>query len=277
MVPFPAARRPTGQAKNARARSTTKSGRSSAMKWWARDQLSVEVVGHPVRHVHHAGPDTRFLGTEVRPRRDGEVVPPVGAPSEARDLGEDEVAVQPGPGASPGGISQPCREYLDLVVGERIWRCREVAEEMRRQRTTSQQQRSEPRCGDDRLEPQVRHTDKQVGVEADVGMRPQADQLLDPLRMVEGELERDQRPEVVCHHPHPGQAQGVEEGEDVCDEARAVVAVGGRLGPAGAAQIWRDDAVALGKGADDVAPLPPVLREAVQQQHRVTLPGLGDG
>ncbi|HEY6685272.1 MAG TPA: hypothetical protein VI094_03585 [Propionibacteriaceae bacterium] len=56
------------------------------------------------------------------------------------------------------------------------------------------------------------------------------------------------------------------------------VPVGRRVRPTSTAQVGRDHSVVLGERRDDLAPLPPVLREAVQEQDRrgIRVPGLGD-
>lgn len=71
------------------------------------------------------------------------------------------------------------------------------------------------------------------------------------------------------------EAEVVEQVEHVLGQLPAVVAVRGRIGPAGTAQVGGDHPVLLGEPRNDVAPLPPVLGEAVQQQDRVAAARLG--
>jgi hypothetical protein len=73
------------------------------------------------------------------------------------------------------------------------------------------------------------------------------------------------------------EAERVEDGEDVGGEVLFVVAEPGRVGPAEAAQVQRDDAVVGGQGWDDVAPQVVMLRPAVQEEDWVAVrwPGLG--
>ena len=70
--------------------------------------------------------------------------------------------------------------------------------------------------------------------------------------------------------------QLIEQGDDVGGEFGDFVWPGGRLAPAEAAQVGADHPVALGQGRDHLAPDPPVLRPAVEEEERRPLPRFGD-
>jgi hypothetical protein len=95
--------------------------------------------------------------------------------------------------------------------------------------------------------------------------------------VVEAEPEPNERTEVVGDQPDPPKRKLVEQREHVGENLVHGVPVGRRVRPTSAAQVGRDHAVALGERQDDLAPLPPVLREAVQEQDRrgIRVPGLG--
>jgi hypothetical protein len=96
--------------------------------------------------------------------------------------------------------------------------------------------------------------------------------------MVEAEPEPNEHAEVVGDQPDPPKPERVEQREHVGENIAHGVPVGWCVGPTSAAQVGRDHSVALGERRDDLAPLPPVLREAVQEQNRrgIRVPGLGD-
>ena len=96
--------------------------------------------------------------------------------------------------------------------------------------------------------------------------------------MVEAEPEPNEHAEVVGDQPDPPKPERVEQREHVGENIAHGVPVDRRIRPTSAAQVRRDHSVALGEPGDDLAPLPPVLREAVQEQNRrgIRVPGLGD-
>jgi hypothetical protein len=124
----------------------------------------------------------------------------------------------------------------------------------------------------------LRHTGEYVRSETQVGVRTQAQERCDALRVVVAEPEPNERTEVVGDDPHPPEPERVEQREDIGEDLPHRVPVGRRVGPASAPQIGRDRPVALGERRDDLAPLPPVLREAVQEQdgRGIRVPSLGD-
>jgi hypothetical protein len=79
----------------------------------------------------------------------------------------------------------------------------------------------------------------------------------------------------VADHVRVGQAQRIQQPDGVIGEAGRRVAVAGRLAPAEAAQVRHQQPVVVAEPLDDLAPAPPVLRPAVQQQHRRPAAGLG--
>jgi hypothetical protein len=95
--------------------------------------------------------------------------------------------------------------------------------------------------------------------------------------VVEAEPEPNERTEVVGDQPDPPKPERVEQREHVGENLVHGVPVGRRVRPTSAAHVGCDHAVALGERRDDLAPLPPVLREAVQEQDRegIRVPGLG--
>jgi hypothetical protein len=81
----------------------------------------------------------------------------------------------------------------------------------------------------------------------------------------------------VADELHPLQAQLVEDGEHVGRQVLLFVAAAWRVGPAEAAQVHRHHAVAVGQRRHQVAPLVPVLRPAVEEEHGVVpRAGFGD-
>jgi hypothetical protein len=93
----------------------------------------------------------------------------------------------------------------------------------------------------------------------------------------QAEQEADPAAPVVTDQLHPLQPQLVEDGEHVGRQVLLLVAVAGRVGPAEAAQVQRQHAVAVGQRRHQVAPLIPVLRPAVQEEHGVvSRAGFGD-
>jgi hypothetical protein len=71
--------------------------------------------------------------------------------------------------------------------------------------------------------------------------------------------------------------QLVEDGEHVGGQVLLLVAVAGSVGPAEAAQVHRQHAVAVGQSRHQVPPLVPVLGPAVQEEHGVVpRAGFGD-
>jgi hypothetical protein len=109
-------------------------------------------------------------------------------------------------------------------------------------------------------------------------VRAEAEKGRDTFGVVEAEPEPDERAEVVGDQPDPPKPERVEQREHVGENIAHGVPLGRRVCPTSAAQVGRDHSVALGERRDDLAPLPPVLREAVQEQNRrgIRVPGLGD-
>ena len=96
-----------------------------------------------------------------------------------------------------------------------------------------------------------------------------------PLGMPVAQLHRGERPHVVRDQVHALQPQGVQQREHVSQSGGAVERGGVRLRPPRPAQI-RDQGAVPGGGQTrrHVPPLPPVLGEPVQEQHRLALPAL---
>ena len=109
-------------------------------------------------------------------------------------------------------------------------------------------------------------------------MRAEAQKGCGTFRMVKAEAEPNERTEVVGDQPDPPNPERVEQRQHVGENLIHGVPVGRCVRPTSAAKIRRDHAVTLGKPRDDLAPLPPMLREAVQEQNRrgTRVPGLGD-
>jgi hypothetical protein len=82
----------------------------------------------------------------------------------------------------------------------------------------------------------------------------------------------------VAHERDPLESEGVEQREQVGGELLLVVARGRRRGPAEPAQVGAEHPEVLGERREDLAPLPPVLGPAVQQDERRGrgIAGLGD-
>ncbi len=94
--------------------------------------------------------------------------------------------------------------------------------------------------------------------------------------MVEAEQEADPAAPVVGDEIDLVDPQRVEQRDDVGGHRVLGVAVARLVGPAEAAQVGGDHAVARREQGNDVAPLPPVLRPAVEQQHgRLVAAGVG--
>jgi hypothetical protein len=108
-------------------------------------------------------------------------------------------------------------------------------------------------------------------------VRAEAQKGGDTFGVVEAEPEPDERTEVVGDQADPPKRKLVEQREHVGENLVHGVPVGRGVRPTSAAQVGRDHAVALGERRDDLAPFPPVLREAVQEQDRrgIRVPGLG--
>ena len=118
---------------------------------------------------------------------------------------------------------------------------------------------------------------QRTDVEADERVRDRDTQEApDPLGMLEAQVVTDQHTPVVPDHVHAVDLEGVEQCHHVGQQLHAVVSRRRSIGPSRPPLIGDDDAVILGERRDDSAPLPPVLREAVQQKHRIALPCLGD-
>jgi hypothetical protein len=109
-------------------------------------------------------------------------------------------------------------------------------------------------------------------------VRREAQEGGDTFWVVEAEPEPNERSEVVGDQPDPPEPERVEQREHVGENVAHGVPVGRRVGPTSAAQVGRDHSVVLGERRDDLASLPPVLREAVQEQdgRGIRVPGLGD-
>ena len=94
--------------------------------------------------------------------------------------------------------------------------------------------------------------------------------------MLEAEREAEDGPDVVRDEVDAVDVEGVQEGDDVGEHLLPGVPTRGRRRPSRAAQVRTDHAMVLGQAGDDLAPLPPVLGEAVQQQDRWAVPRLRD-
>jgi hypothetical protein len=95
-------------------------------------------------------------------------------------------------------------------------------------------------------------------------------------RLLEAELKAQDRSPVVREQMHDIDLEGVEQPHDVLEQPLTPVPVSGRFGPAGASQVRHDQPVLGLESGNDVAPLPPVLRESVEEQHGLPATGLGD-
>ncbi len=93
----------------------------------------------------------------------------------------------------------------------------------------------------------------------------------------EAEQESDPTTPVVADELDPVELERIEHGEHVVGEILLEVAVARSVGPAEAAEVERDDAVALGERRHQVTPLVPVLRPTVQEQHGIVAGGVGFG
>jgi Trypsin-co-occurring domain 1 len=121
---------------------------------------------------------------------------------------------------------------------------------------------------------------EQQGELAQIGLRPrvrdaQREQPLDALGGAQGREQPRPSAPVVADPGRSLDRQGVEHGEHVRGQLLLFVAIGGRLAPAVTAQVRGDDPEALGKRRDHVAPLPPVLRPAVDEQDGGSVLGAG--
>ena len=98
-----------------------------------------------------------------------------------------------------------------------------------------------------------------------------------PLGVVVGQLHRGEDAHVVGDEVGALDVEDVEEGEQVAEPGLAFDTRIVGHGPAGPAQVGDDDAVAgCGDDRSDGVPLPPVLREPVQQHDRFALADGGD-
>ena len=97
-------------------------------------------------------------------------------------------------------------------------------------------------------------------------------------RVAQHHDERDRPTPVVRHQFHRPDAQPVQHGRQVVGHLVLQVARARRRTPPRTAQIGAQHAVAVGgQWADQLVPLPPVLREAVHQHHRRPVGGSGVG
>ena len=79
---------------------------------------------------------------------------------------------------------------------------------------------------------------------------------------------------VVAGELDPFELEGVEQRHGVGGKRLGVIAAAGRLGPAEPAQVGHEQAPVRGQQGHLPAPLVPVLRPAVKEEHRVALAGL---
>ncbi len=90
--------------------------------------------------------------------------------------------------------------------------------------------------------------------------------------------ERDRTTPIMGHQLHRPHAQPVQHGRQVVGHVVLQVARPWRRTPTGTAQIGTQHPVSVGgQRSDQLVPLPPVLREAVDQHHRRALRGSGVG
>ena len=94
------------------------------------------------------------------------------------------------------------------------------------------------------------------------------------LRMLQAGKQRRVPAPVVAGELDPFELEGVEQRHGVGGERLGVVAAAGRLGPAEPAQIGHEQAPVRGQQGHLPTPLVPVLRPAVEEEHRRALAGL---
>jgi hypothetical protein len=106
----------------------------------------------------------------------------------------------------------------------------------------------------------------------------QRHEALDALGVVQAEEEAGQPAPVVREQLDALEAHRVEERDHVARKLLLQVAARRGVGPAHSAQVGHDEAVTIGQQGNDMAPLVPVLRPAVQQDDDLAVPvaGLGD-
>jgi hypothetical protein len=94
--------------------------------------------------------------------------------------------------------------------------------------------------------------------------------------MAQAEVEANDGRPVVRDEVDTLDSKGIEQTHNVGYELVAVVPSARRVGPTGASKVGADNPVALCEPRKHLAPLPPVLREAVQEQSRIADACLGD-
>jgi hypothetical protein len=99
--------------------------------------------------------------------------------------------------------------------------------------------------------------------------------VLDAVGVAQAELVADEGSPVVREQVNAVELECVQQRNDVGQKLLPRVSPPRSVGPARTAQVRPDHAVVLGQPRDDLAPLPPVLGEAVEQQDRFTVAGLG--
>jgi hypothetical protein len=90
--------------------------------------------------------------------------------------------------------------------------------------------------------------------------------------MTEAQLVAEQRTHIMREQVDAIELERVHQLDDVDDHLVPGAALAWRIGPPGAAQILSEDPMALSKSWQHLAPLPPVLREPVEQQDRLAPP-----
>ena len=122
-----------------------------------------------------------------------------------------------------------------------------------------------PRAGQG---PPVHRQPRMRGVERQV--------LRDALGMRHAQQHRGHPAPVVADEPHALEPHGVQQREQIGCELLLLIPAARSLAPAVPAQVGGDDAEVGRERRDQVAPHPPVLRPAVDEEHRLALSRLGD-
>ena len=90
-------------------------------------------------------------------------------------------------------LVQSCGEHRQVFVGDRLGRGGEPAQQVAGKPIGAQGPRPQPGRGDNRLEPELWDRGKHLRLEAQVGVRAEAQEGRDPFRVVETEPEPDER------------------------------------------------------------------------------------
>jgi hypothetical protein len=241
----------------------------------AGDELEGQVVPVFLDALQEGGGDVEVAGAEQQPGRRLEPPALIGAPDQDGP-GQPEVgAVEPGGGGGAGRVPELAGVQGRVGVGDHA-----------RLAAQADQPGNEARPGDQALAQHRRGQQRRVPGPPQPGQDPRGrpgprargaaqQQRADPRRLLQPEQQGGQPAPVVADHMGAGQAKGVQQPGRVGGEAGRAVAAARGLAPAEAAQVRHQQRVAVPEPLDDLVPAPPVLRPAVQQQHRRPGAGLG--